>query len=327
MNSPVRIEPLLGALSDPTRLRIMRLLEHMELAVGELAQALGQSQPRVSRHVAILCDSGLAERRREGSWVYLRKAIARGSDSALAAATARLLDAAEAEDTEFAARCAEDRRHLSAIRARRESRAAEFFASHAEDWDQLRAMLCPPEELEAKILSALGDKPLGWMLDIGTGTGRIAQLLADRADHVVGLDRSPEMLRLARARLQDRPAQRWELVQGDFNALPFADDTFDTVVLHQVLHYAHEPVYALHEAARVARSEGRIVIVDLAAHERDELRERHAHARLGFSDDQMGGFLHRCGLSAAEPLALAGEGLTTKIWIARHVSALANAQY
>ncbi len=294
----------------------MRLLEHMELAVGELAQALGQSQPRVSRHVAILCDSGLAERRREGSWVYLRKAIARGSDSALAANTSRLLDAAEAEDADFAARCAEDRHHLSAIRARRETSAAKFFANHAENWDQLRAMLCPPEELEAKILSALGEEPLGRMLDIGTGTGRIAQLLASRAEHVVGLDRSPEMLRLARARLQDLPAHHWELVQGDFNALPFADDTFDTVVLHQVLHYAHEPIYALQEAARVVRPEGRVVIVDLAAHERDELRERHAHARLGFSDAQMEGFLAQCGLGAPEPLALAGEGLTTKIWVA-----------
>lgn len=317
MNLPVRIEPVLAALSDPTRLRIMRLLEHLELAVGELAQALGQSQPRVSRHVAILCESGLAERRREGSWVYLRKAVSPGSDSAIAAAAARLLDAAEVEDADFAAQCTEDRRHLAAIRARRENSAAQFFASHAGEWDQLRVLLSPAEEVENSIVQSIGNQPLGRLLDIGTGTGRIAELLADRADYVVGFDRSPEMLRLARARLQNFPANRWELVQGDFYALPFPDAEFDTVTLHQVLHFAHEPVYTLREAARVGSPDARIVIVDLGAHARDELRERHAHVRLGFTDEQMSALLYDAGLGADEPINLVGEGLTTKIWIAQ----------
>ena len=321
MYSGVRIETLIAALSDPTRLRIMRLLEHLELAVGELAQALGHSQPRVSRHVSILCDSGLAERRREGSWVYLRKAISDASDSAVDVAASRLLDAAEAEDAEFAAQCAEDRRHLAAIRARRESSAAQFFANHAGEWDQLRALLSPAEEVEECIVEAIGGQPLGRLLDIGTGTGRIAELLANRAEYVVGFDRSPEMLRLARARLQDFPAGHWELVQGDFYALPFADASFDTVTLHQVLHFAHEPVYTLREAARVSSAGARIVIVDLAAHARDELRERHAHVRLGFTDEQMAELLHDSGLAAAPPVALVGEALTTKVWIARRAGA------
>lgn len=321
----VRIEPVLGALSDPTRLRIMRLLEHLELAVGELAQALGQSQPRVSRHVAILCDSGLAERRREGSWVYLRKAISINSESAVAAAASRMLDAAETEDSDFAAQCAEDRRHLAAIRARRESSAAQFFASHAGEWDQLRALLSPAEDVEASIVSSIGNRPLGRLLDIGTGTGRIAEVLADSAEHVVGFDRSPEMLRLARARLQDMPVDSWELVQGDFYALPFPDATFDTIVLHQVLHFAHQPAYVLREAARVSRTNARFVIVDLAAHARDELRERHAHVRLGFTDEQMSELLCDSGLAAPDPLELVGEGLTTKIWIAQHAEATAAA--
>ena len=155
------------------------------------------------------------------------------------------------------------------------------------------------------------------MLDIGTGTGRIAELLLDDADHVVGLDRSPEMLRLARARLQDRPSDRWELVQGDFGALPFDAQSFDTVVLHQVLHYATDPALPLAEAARVCRPGGHIAIVDLAAHEREELRVRHAHARLGFTDEQMLAWLTACGLAPGEPLTLAGHGLTTRIWVAR----------
>ena len=315
-NTAMQIEAVTGALADPTRLRIMRLLGEMELAVGELAQVLGQSQPRVSRHVAILCDSGLAERRREGSWVFLRQAVSADSARPLAGAVARLLAAAEEEDGEFAARCAEDRRHLAAIRSVREKGAADYFARHAGEWDRLRAMLSPAAKVEAALLKALGKQPLGRLLDIGTGTGRIAELLAPRADHVVALDRSPEMLRLARARLQQLPAERWELVQGDFAALPLERGSFDTVVFHQVLHYAHEPDYALHEAGRVCRPGGRIAIVDLAAHEREELRKRHAHVRLGFTDEQMLMSLTEAGFAPSLPVALPGKGLTTKIWIA-----------
>ena len=312
----MRTESIIRALADPTRLRIMRLLAHMELAVGELAHVLGQSQPRVSRHVAILCDSGLAERRREGSWIFLRQAISRSSPHGLEAAVARLLDAAEGDDPAFAARCAEDRRHLVAIRTSREKSAADYFARHAEEWDRLRAMLTPARQVEAALCATLEDRPLGRLLDIGTGTGRIAELMAGRAEHVVGLDRSPEMLRLARARLQALPSDEWELLQGDFGALPFAPASFDTVVLHQVLHYATEPAYPLAEAARVCRPGGRIAIVDLAAHEREELRTRHAHARLGFTDEQMLDWLTGSGFAPGAPVTLPGDGLTTKIWIA-----------
>jgi SAM-dependent methyltransferase len=312
----MRIEPIMSALADPTRLRIMRLLAHMELAVGELAQVLGQSQPRVSRHVGILCDSGLAERRREGSWVFLRQAISIDSARPLAATLARMLALAEEEDEAFAARCSEDRRHLAAIRLGRERHAGEFFARHALEWDNIRALLGPAQRVEASLLKGLGSGGLGRLLDVGTGTGRIAELLAERADHVVALDRSPEMLRLARARLQKLPPERWELVQGDFSALPFEADTFDTIILHQVLHYAHEPAFALAEAARVCRPGGRIAIVDLAAHEREELRNRHAHVRLGFGDEQMLEWLTESGFTPAPPAVIPGKGLTTKIWIA-----------
>jgi ArsR family transcriptional regulator len=310
------IETVTRALADPTRLRIMRLLAHMELAVGELAQVLGQSQPRVSRHVGILCDSGLAERRREGSWIFLRQAVSADSARGLRSAVARMLEAAEEEDAAFGARCAEDRRHLAAIRTAREKGAAEYFARHAGEWDQLRSWLSPAKTVETALLESLEEGTLGRLLDIGTGTGRIAELLADRAEHVVALDKSTEMLRLARARLQSFPPQKVELVQGDFASLPFGEDEFDTVVLHQVLHYAQEPAQALAEAARVCRPGGRIAVVDLATHEREELRERHAHARLGFSDEQMLEWLTESGFAPSLPIALPGKGLTTKIWLA-----------
>jgi ArsR family transcriptional regulator len=224
------------------------------------------------------------------------------------------LAAAEQEDAEFAARCGEDRRHLAAVRAVRERAAAEYFARYAGEWDRLRALLSPAAKVESALIKAFGKEPLGRVLDVGTGTGRIAALLAPRSDHVIALDRSPEMLRLARARLQGLPAEQWELVQGDFNALPIPSASVDTVVFHQVLHYAHEPDYALQEAARVCRPAGRIAIVDLAAHEREELRKRHAHVRLGFADEQMLTLLSENGFAPSPPVALPGKGLTTKIW-------------
>lgn len=312
----MRIEPTLRALADPTRLRIMRLLATMELAVGELAQVLGQSQPRVSRHVRILCDAGLAERRKEGSWVFLRSAIGEERAPPLGAAAARLLATAERDDAQFAARCGEDRRHLAAIRASREASAAAYFARHAAEWDELRSLHSADGPVEAALEAALGSGSLGALLDIGTGTGRIAELLSQRAERVTGLDNSPEMLRLARARLQHLPADRLDLVQGDFAALPFDPASFDTVLFHQVLHYAQAPEKVLAEAARVTRPGGTIAVVDFAAHDREELRTQHAHARLGFSDEQMLALLSGAGFAAAPPVALPGRPLTVKIWTA-----------
>lgn len=315
----MRIDPLLRALADSTRLRIMRLLSAMELAVGELAQVLGQSQPRVSRHVRILCDAGLAERRKEGSWVFLRSAVAEHAAPPLGAAAARLLNLAEAEDAVFAARCAEDRRHLAAIRAARESTAAAYFARHAEEWDDIRSLHSPDGRVEAALAEALGAAPLGALLDVGTGTGRIAELFAPRASRVTAFDKSPEMLRIARARLQHLPHDSVDLVQGEFTALPFADAAFDTVTFHQVLHYAQEPEKVLAEAARVTRPGGTIAIVDFAAHDREELRSQHAHARLGFSDEQMLALLTDAGFAPQPAIALPGEPLTVKIWTARRL--------
>jgi ubiquinone/menaquinone biosynthesis C-methylase UbiE len=312
------IETVMRALGDPTRLRIMRLIGAMELAIGELAHVLGQSQPRVSRHVAILADAGLAERRREGSWVFLRQSQAVGN--ATAAAVARLLAAAEDEDVGFARTCEEDRRHLAAIRGAREHNAAEFFARHAGEWDRLRALLAPAEAVEAALVSALGGEALGEVLDIGTGTGRIAELLEPDAAAVTGVDKSPEMLRLARARLQNLPTGRIELVQGDFAALPFESNRFDTVVFHQVLHYAQQPDYALAEAARVCREGGRIAIADLAAHDREELRRNHAHARLGFADEQMEAMLARHGFACGQVATVDGGELAVKVWTAKRIA-------
>ncbi|MDN3646433.1 metalloregulator ArsR/SmtB family transcription factor [Pontixanthobacter aestiaquae] len=311
----MRIETTMRALADPTRLRIMRLLSAMELAVGELAQVLGQSQPRVSRHVAILCDAGLAERHREGSWVFLRASVGNERGDPVGEAVSRLLATAEREDEAFAAMCADDRRQLQNIRGAREENAASYFARHADQWDELRQLHSPDQLVEERLLTALGEEPLGQVLDIGTGSGRMAELFAPKADHIVALDKSLDMLRVARAKLQNLPSDGIELVQGDFIALPFQAHRFDTVLLHQVLHFAQDPAAALAEAARVTRPAGRIAIVDFAAHDHEELRDRHAHVRLGFTDKAIHDLLREAGYQPARPIALDEGELTVKIWL------------
>ena len=315
----MQTEAVFRALADLTRLRILRLLGSMELAVGEVAQVLGQSQPRVSRHIGILCDAGLAERRREGSWTFVRACAAPADTASLCGGALRLIAEAEQDDRAFADVCEADRRKLAEIRSHREVEAQAYFARHADDWDELRRLHSSDETVEAALADALGGGSLGRLLDIGTGTGRMAELLAERTEHIVALDKSLAMLRVARAKLQHLPAERVELVQGDFASLPFGAASFDTVLFHQVLHFAQSPDAVLAEAARVTRPGGRIAIVDFAAHQREELRERHAHARLGFDDQHMEGLLTGAGFHSSPALALEDGELVVKIWIAERV--------
>jgi ArsR family transcriptional regulator len=308
---------LFRALADDSRLRIMLLLQLMELSVGELAQVLDQSQPRVSRHVRILAEAGLAERHKEGSWVFLRPALPRRDHEA-----ARLLDAflrrEDAVGEALAAQHASDRQQLQAIRSVRDARAADFFAQHAGEWDAIRSLHLPEAEVEAALAAMIGERPLGRLLDIGTGTGRMIELFGPTADHSTAIDRSPEMLRLARAKLQHLQSGSVDLVQGDFYALPLADAAADTILLHQVLHYAQNPQAVLDEAGRVAAPGARIAIVDFAPHALEELRERDAHARLGFGDDTMAALLGHAGFALVDTRSLSGGTLTVKIWLGQH---------
>lgn len=319
MTGSATLIDVLRALADPTRLRIMRLLTRMELAVGELAQVLDQSQPRVSRHIRILAEAGMAERRREGSWVFVRGTPGLGG-APLAAEVAGLIDRGEAHDPAFAAQAEADRLRLGQIRSAREARAADYFARHAAQWDVLRSLHSADSTVEAALARLLGEAPLGRLLDVGTGTGRMAELFEPAADAVVALDNSPEMLRLARARLQHLAPGRVELVQGDFAALPFGDAAFDTVLFHQVLHYAQSPEAVLAEAARVTRPGGRVAIVDFAPHDREELRSAHAHVRLGFSGEQVRALLTIAGFDPDASEALPGQELTVMIWTARRIA-------
>ena len=291
------------ALADPSRLRIVQLLREMELSVGEIAQVLGQSQPRVSRHIKVLVDAGLALKRREGSSIFLTCA-----PSALALPLFNLLDVAASAEGDHWTRA--DRVRLAAVRADRSVAAERWFASHATEWDKIRSLHVPEGEVEAAMAEMLGDK-LGRLVDIGTGTGRILELLGPAAAQAIGIDRSPEMLRLARAKLD---GLGYELRQGDINALQLGDGGADTITLHQVLHFLPAPGSAIAECARLLSDDGALLIVDFAPHEREELRVDHAHARLGFSNEQIAGWLGAAGLRLAETRELKGGELTIKLW-------------
>ena len=294
------------ALADPTRLRILALLRRMELSVGELAQVLGQSQPRVSRHLKILAEAGALERRKEGSWVFLTLADAQRVEPLFA-----LMDAwADAQSrAEFDA----DAARTDAIRGERAQAANRYFAGHAEVWDQIRSLHVAESQVERAIDSALGKRPLGRLVDIGTGTGRMIELFAPRASQAIGIDRSSEMLRLARVKLEAAGIQS-SLRQGDMYALPLDDGSANTIVIHQVLHYAHSPAAAIAEAARVLAPGGVLLVVDFAAHDREELRTTDAHIRLGFEDEVMAGWFGAAGLEVDHVQHLEGGELTVTLW-------------
>jgi ArsR family transcriptional regulator len=292
-------------------LRIVHLLRAMELAVGEIAQVVGQSQPRVSRHVRILVEAGLVEKRKEGNWVFLRMAR-NGTASSLV----EMFDRVTPSESEALWQHADFAR-LAAVRNDRAKAADDYFARHAEEWDAIRSLHVPEAEVEAAMQGVLGGEPIGHLLDIGTGTGRMVQLFGDSARQVTAIDRSPDMLRLARAKLPVDGNDKYALVVADFTDLPLDERSVDTVVLHQVLHYAQAPEAVIAEAARVMDGQGRLLIADFAPHEREELRIRDQHARLGFSDEQIGRWFADAGLDLEAHQELPGGELTVKIWLGR----------
>jgi ubiquinone/menaquinone biosynthesis C-methylase UbiE/DNA-binding transcriptional ArsR family regulator len=309
---------IMRALGDPTRLRIALLIRQLELSVGEVVQILGQSQPRVSRHIRILDEAGIAERRKEGSWVFLRpgEQLTSGRLDALFAMT----DGSEARMVQ------RDLNKLAEVRTARANMAAAYFAQNAGEWDQLRSLHIAESEVEAAMRKILCTAPLGRVLDVGTGTGRMIELFAASADQLTAVDNNAEMLRVARAKLSALPndavpndtansSSNVEIKMGDFNALPLPDGSYDTILFHQVLHYAQAPERVIAEAARVLAPSGRMMIVDFAAHDHEELRTVHAHARLGFRDEMITRAFAGCGIKMAHQDTLDGGKLTVKIWL------------
>ena len=299
----------LRAVAEETRLRLLVLLQHGELTVSELTQILGQSQPRVSRHLKLLCEAGLIDRFREGSWVFYRASLAR-SAGALARPLVSLCDEADP-------RLALDLQRLAAIKRQRAEQASTYFRDNAAEWDRIRSLYVEEREVEAAVAQIIGEGGPADLLDIGTGTGHMLEVLAPGVERALGIDQSREMLAVARVNLERAGLGNAVVRLGDMYQLPLADASFDAAIIHQVLHYADRPAAAIAEAARVLRPGGRLVIGDFAPHDLEFLRAEQAHRRLGFADNEVAGWCRAAGLDPQPPRRLEGAPLTVVIWAAR----------
>ena len=312
----------LKAAAEPTRLRILALLASGELNVKDLTRILGQSQPRLSRHLKLLAEAGLVERAREGSWVYFRLPLPADN---LAHALLRDLDDHDPVITR-------DRLRVDAVKREREVAAQEYFERQAANWDRIRTLHIAEADVEAAMRTALGDAPINLLVDVGTGTGRILELFADRYTRGLGFDLSTAMLAYARPKLDRAGIAHAQVRQGDIYDLPQADGTAGAVVMHQILHFLSDPARAIAEAARLVAPGGKLLIVDFAPHEHEFLRDTERHERLGFETATVSQWLRDAGLTVAQTHALAPnaenstEQLTVSLWLAERAPAAAPAK-
>jgi ubiquinone/menaquinone biosynthesis C-methylase UbiE/DNA-binding transcriptional ArsR family regulator len=301
----------LKAAGEATRLRILALLAEAELTVSDLTEILRQSQPRLSRHLRLLAEARLVERFREGAWAFYRLGEQGGIDIART-----LIARLDPEDPVIA----RDRERLTAVRSTRAAAAQNYFRKHAAEWDRIRKLHAADSAVEDAIKAALADKPIRALLDLGTGTGRMLELFANDIQRGLGLDLSLDMLALARERLDRTGLKHCSVRHADIYDLALPRDSFDVVIIHQVLHFLDDSARAIREAARVLRPGGRILVVDFAPHDLEFLREDHAHLRLGFAPETVMQWLEAAGLDVLrqETFAPGPEGkIAVSLWLAR----------
>ncbi|HXV23374.1 MAG TPA: metalloregulator ArsR/SmtB family transcription factor [Alphaproteobacteria bacterium] len=297
----------LRAAGERTRLRILGLCAHGELTASDLGEILGQSQPRVSRHLKLLVEAGLLERHQEGSWAYYRLA---SGPSAAGDLGRMLVDLMPEDDPVLGL----DLERLEAVNQAWAAKAAAYFHRHAADWDRVRALHVDQERVDAALRRLFRRTSARDLIDIGTGTGHVLQLLGGEVEAAIGIDRSRDMLIVARANIHRAGLRHCQVRQADMMHLPFAASSVDAITFHMVLHYAEDPAGAIAEAARLLRSGGRLIIVDFAPHAHEELRRDHAHRWLGFTDERIEAWLTKAGLVAGEPEHLKGGTLTVALW-------------
>lgn len=309
-----KLVDILKAAGEATRLRLLVLLSAGDLTVTDLTDILGQSQPRISRHLKLLAEDELVERYQEGAWAYFRLR----RDGAAAELVRAILATTDQADPVLL----RDAQRLVAVKQTRSERAQAYFSRNASEWDELRRLHVSDEAVEAALLDAVGTVPVGSLLDLGTGTGRMLQLLEPLYTYGTGIDASRDMLTVARANLDKSGVVKASVRQGDIFNLPVDGQEFDFVTIHQVLHFLDQPQLALSEAARVLKPGGRLAVIDLAPHTLDHLREEHAHVRMGFSHEVMAEWLGKAGLTVERiidipPGGQAERALTVTIWLAR----------
>ncbi len=303
----------LKAAGDGTRLRILCLLEEAELTVSELTEILRQSQPRISRHLRLLVEAQLVERFREGTWAFFR----RTRQGPAAAVAGGLIDALDPTDPAMA----RDRERLAIVRSIRVRSAQDYFRRHAADWDRIRRLHAADDAIEMQIRALLMDRPFRSLLDLGTGTGQILEMFSPQIERGLGVDLNREMLAFARSRLDHAGIRNCSVRQGDIFDLAIPRDSFDVVVIHQVLHFLDDGSRAIHEAARVLRPQGRLLVVDFAPHELEFLRQEYAHRRLGFSPDTVTQWMEQAGLQGVVHRSVApepgsGRKIAVSLWLA-----------
>ena len=313
------IEPLITALravAEPTRLRLLALCAHGDLTVSELVEIMSQSQPRISRHLKLLTDAGLLDRKREGSWVFYGL-VHRGAGAPLVRCLLDLLPDKMNDDEQLA----RDIARLDAVKRKRDQAAQAYFRSNAGAWGKLRSLHTDEKEVEqAQLHMLFGDgtaNKVEDLLDIGTGTGRMLEVFGPHIERGEGIDLSAEMLAMARSNLDLAGMGHCTVRQADIYQIPFATASFDVVTIHQVLHFLDRPAQAITEAARVLRPGGRLLLVDFAPHELEVLRLEHSHRRLGFTDDEIAIWFDAGGMDLIDLTHLPGDPLTVSLWMGR----------
>ena len=298
----------LRAAAEPTRLRIIALCGHAELSVTELVMILGQTQPRVSRHLKLLVEGGLLQRNKEGNRAYYRLSTeAEGAD------LARMLnDLMPGEDEVHAL----DLSRLSSVKADRVRYAESFLDPYSQEIIELRGMWPPDEVIDKCILALLKDRSIQNLLDLGTGAGRILRTIAPFVVKGTGIDNSLEMLSIARARLDQDGIKNCQVRVGDMYRLPFKKNSFDLITINSLLRYADEPKKVIAEAARVLEKKGALFIVVLAAHDLSALRDEYGHSWLGFSEAEMAEMLSEENLTVGRVKHIDGQKLNVCIWLA-----------
>lgn len=275
------------SLADPTRVRLLRLVERHELTVVELCAVLQLPQSTVSRHLKVLADDGWVEWRPEGTSRLYHMAV-----DGLPPAARRLWTLTREQMSQALAAEQDDQR-LAPVLAERQSRSQAFFSSAAGRWDKLRRELFG-ERFDVLGLLALLD-PAWRVGDLGCGTGQTSEMLSPYVRKVIAVESSAAMFKAAKARLGG--LANVELHRGDLHALPVDDGTLDVAMLHLVLHHVAEPPAVLAEAARALEPGGRVLIIDMQRHERRDYQQQMGHVWLGFEPEQLTGWLTDAGFT------------------------------
>ncbi len=303
------MEKLLSALraaGEPTRLRLLALLGHGELTVTELTHILGQSQPRVSRHLKLMMEAGIIERFSEGTWAFFRLTD-KGQEGRYGKT---IFDLIPTDDDLYL----RDQEKLAEIRKQRREEASKYFENIAEKWNEIRSLYVSETDVEAAIVDTIKPLAVKSVLDIGTGTGRMLELLSPIVDQATGIDLSRDMLGIARTLIADKAMSNCQVRVGDMYNLSSSNEAHDLVLLHQVLHYADDPDAVIREASRVIKKNANLVIIDFAPHQLEFMRDQHAHRRLGFDDDDISRWGANAGLQIKNVQHLEGGELTVVIW-------------